>query len=206
MLIKICGMRDASNVREVAGERPDYMGFIFYPPSSRDCEGLDPSVVESLPAGIEPVAVTVNMDESSIMELAGKYGFRTVQLHGDESPALCGRLREKGLTVFKAVGIKGEESLSSLADYDDDVDMFVFDTASAARGGTGRKFDWTLLGAYTGKVPFLLSGGIGPEDAFLLKDMSHPRFAGIDLNSRFESAPAIKDVALLRKFIKQIRI
>ncbi|MDE6577337.1 MAG: phosphoribosylanthranilate isomerase [Muribaculaceae bacterium] len=199
-------MRDSLNVAQVAAARPDYMGFIFYPPSPRDCSGTDPSVVRQLPSEVTPVAVTVNMDTASILRLTDKYGFRIVQLHGDESPEMCGNLKREGLTVFKAIGIKDEESLRKINEYEGCVDMFVFDTSSAARGGTGKKFDWNLLERYSGTTPFLLSGGISPEDASLIKKFSHDRMAGIDLNSKFESAPAIKDVALLGNFIKQIKI
>lgn len=205
MKIKVCGMREASNVAEIGDEHPDYMGFIFYAPSPRDCSGMHPDVLKNLPDGVEPVAVTVNMKPETVMQLVERYGFRTVQLHGDESPDDCRILHEKGLTVFKAIGIKGEESLKSLPDYQGYADMFVFDTSAASRGGTGRKFDWNLLHNYTGDTPFLLSGGIGPEDVELVRGIRHPSFAGIDLNSRFEISPAKKDVDLIRKIFKEIR-
>ncbi|MDE6791930.1 MAG: phosphoribosylanthranilate isomerase [Muribaculaceae bacterium] len=205
MKIKVCGMREALNVAEIGKEHPDYMGFIFFPPSPRDCSEMNPDVLKNLPEGVEPVAVTVNMKPESVIQLVERYGFRTVQLHGDESPADCRILQEKGLNVFKAIGIKGEESLKRFSDYQDYIDMFVFDTSGASRGGTGRKFDWNLLHGYTGETPFLLSGGIGPEDMELVKGIRHNSFAGIDLNSRFEISPAKKDVDLIRKFFKEIR-
>lgn len=206
MKIKVCGMRYSSNVAAVAEVYPDYMGFIFYPPSPRDCSGMSTSVVGQLPESVTPVAVTVNMGDDSILALAGRYGFNTVQLHGDETPDQCRGLRERGLTVFKAIGIKDESSLEDALAYEGNVDMFVFDTSSASRGGTGKKFDWDLLGNYKGQTPFLLSGGLGPEDVERVRNLRHEKFVGIDLNSRFETAPALKDAALLKNFFKQIRI
>ncbi|MDE5875638.1 MAG: phosphoribosylanthranilate isomerase [Muribaculaceae bacterium] len=206
MKIKVCGMRERENVAEVALLRPDYMGFIFYPRSPRHCGDLDPDVVRNLPEEITPVAVTVNMEIGEIERLCGRYAIDTVQLHGDESPDFCRELRERGLTVFKAKGVKDAESVRSLSHYEGAVDMFVLDTASAARGGTGKKFDWNLLPLYSGHTPFMLSGGIGPEDAEMVLSLRHPSFAGIDLNSRFEQAPGLKDATLLDNFFKRIRL
>lgn len=206
MEIKVCGMREGENMSEVAALSPDYMGFIFYPPSPRHCGGIDPDLVKGLPAGITPVAVTVNMEVDDIVGLCDKYDIRTVQLHGDESPDTCRELRQRGYRVFKAKGIRDEDSVRDLSQYEGSVDMFVLDTASAARGGSGKKFDWRLLSYYSGSAPFLLSGGIGAEDAEKLMAFEHPCFAGIDLNSRFEKSPGLKDAQLLENFFKQIRI
>lgn len=202
MKIKICGMRDAANIGRVASLKPDYMGFIFYAPSPRCCLGNDPDVISAIPKSIEPVMVTVDMKEDDIIRLADKYGFRTVQLHGGESPDMCWSLRSRGFKVVKAMGLRTLEDLKNLEKYQGTVDLFLFDTACATKGGSGVKFDWKILDSYTMDVDFLLSGGIGPEDAEALKNFIHPKFAGIDLNSRFESAPGLKDAELLSKFLK----
>ncbi|MDE6022596.1 MAG: phosphoribosylanthranilate isomerase, partial [Muribaculaceae bacterium] len=193
MKVKICGMRDAENVRSVASLKPDYFGFIFYAPSSRCCFGLDQEVIASISESIEPVMVTVDMDEVDIMRLADKYGFRIVQLHGGESSDMCWSLRNRGLKVIKALGLQSQDDLKTLERYEGAVDLFLFDTACATKGGSGKKFDWKILSSYNMDIDFMLSGGIGPEDADSLNNFTHPKFVGIDLNSRFESAPGLKD-------------
>lgn len=200
--IKVCGMRDACNISAVAAVHPDYMGFIFYPPSPRYCSGLNPDLVKSLAPDIIPVAVTVDMSESETVSLVEKYGFKTVQLHGNESPELCRRLIDRGLTVFKAIPIKDRESLRSVNDYEGAVNLFVFDTATPSKGGSGLKFNWNILEDAYIATDFLLSGGIGPEDKEIILGFEHPHFIGVDINSRFEVAPGIKDVGLLRRFMK----
>lgn len=206
MKIKVCGMRDGVNVAEVASLGIDYMGFIFYPPSPRDCSGMKEWIPGGLPEGVKGVMVSVNMPEDELFAIVKRYGFDTVQLHGDESPDVCRGLKERGLTVFKALGLHDSKSLKETSRYEGSIDMFVFDTASSKRGGTGKKFDWSLLAEYDGETPFLLSGGIGLEDVAEINRIEHPKFAGVDLNSRFEIAPGVKDAVLVKTFIKEIKI
>ena len=204
MKVKICGLRDPQNIREIAELHPGYMGFIFYPPSPRCCLSLPESVVRELPDDIIPVAVTVNMEFDGIMAAVRKYGFRGVQLHGDESPELCDRLREKRLFVLKAISIKDAESVGNAAVYDGHVDLLVLDTATKSKGGSGRKFDWSLLHDANINTDFLLSGGIGPEDVVTLRNLQLPRMVGVDLNSRFETSPGVKSVDLISEFLSQL--
>ncbi len=164
MKVIVCGMRDAENIAEVATLGPYYMGFIFYKPSPRSCIGLDPHVIASLPKGIEPIMVSVNMTEDEVMSTVNKYGFRTLQLHGDESPEMCKNLRNSGLKVLKAMGISTKESLESLRKYAGAVDFFLLDTKSPSKGGSGKKVDWGILDAYVLEEPFMLCDGIGPDD------------------------------------------
>lgn len=199
--IKVCGMRDAHNISAVAAMHPDYMGFIFYPPSPRNCSVLNPDFVKLLPADIISVAVTVDMSENEIISLVEEYRFKAVQLHGNESPELCGRLIDRGLTVLKAISIKDIESLRRLDDYEGVVNMFVFDTAIPSKGGSGLKFNWDILQKAEINTDFLLSGGIGPEDKDKILGFDHPHFIGVDINSRFEVAPGIKDVGLIKRFM-----
>ena len=200
MKVKVCGMKDAGNVASVASLKPDYMGFIFYKPSPRCCQPLDPAVVKSLPEGIEPVMVCVDMPEEEILKNVERYGFKTVQLHGHEEPELCFSLRSRGLKVVKALGMRSVESLDILRDFEGAVDLFLLDTMCATKGGSGRKFDWSILDAYDLDTDFWLSGGIGPQDGEAIRNIHHPHFKGIDLNSRFETAPGIKDADLLSTF------
>ncbi len=205
MMIKVCGMRDARNITDVAALSPMLMGFIFYPPSPRDASLLDPGSVQSLPPFIRPVGVFVNADFQEITETCCRYGIHIVQLHGSESPDLCHRLKDAGYTVFKAAGISSDSDFKTLLPYHNTVDLFVFDTKCVGRGGSGKKFDWSLLDAYDMPVPYLLSGGIGPDDVNAIAGAMRPGMAGIDINSRFETAPGMKDISLLVNFIISLR-
>lgn len=205
MMIKVCGNRDATNIESVAALTPMLMGFIFYRRSPRNACGLDPEVVRGLPEYIRPVAVFVNENDDTILDICTRYGFRIVQLHGDESPEQCRRLRARGLVVVKAVGVDDALDWQTLAPYCGCTDMFLFDTRTKSRGGSGRKFRWQRLEDYPLGVPYLLSGGIGPDDIDRIVAAMRPGMVGIDINSRFESAPGIKDVALLTRFIVSLR-
>ena len=203
--IKICGMRDRDNVADVAALHPDFMGFIFYPPSPRNCIGIDPEIISQLPAGIEPVAVTVNAPAADLLSIADRYGIRTIQLHGEESPDTCAWLKAKGLKIIKAIPIHGKESMELISRYERVADMLLLDTAAASKGGSGKKFDWNLLDEADIKTDFLLSGGIGPDDTPAIALLRHPHLIGIDINSRFESRPGYKDIELLSRFLKPLK-
>lgn len=204
MKVKICGMREASNIADTALLHPDFMGFIFYMPSPRNCIGMRPEILSSLPDDIEPVMVSVDMTEDELLGIAYNYKFHTVQLHGNESPDMCRRLRGKGLTVIKALGIDSKESLESIRKYEEAANILLLDTSTPSKGGSGKKFDWSILDGYDSDTPFILSGGIGPDDAESILSFKHPKFAGIDLNSRFESSPGIKDTASLNRFLTEL--
>ncbi|MDR1918776.1 MAG: phosphoribosylanthranilate isomerase, partial [Tannerellaceae bacterium] len=127
-----------------------------------------------------------------------------LQLHGDESPELCHSLQKRGFSLIKAFSIAGAADLKRTAAYEGRTDYFLFDTACPGYGGSGKSFDWSLLDAYEGETPFLLSGGVQPGSLEAIRRFRHPRFAGIDLNSGFESAPGLKDIDKLTPFIKQL--
>ena len=199
-------MSRPDNIRDVGSLDIDYMGFIFYPHSPRYCgDILQKTAVDSLPKHIVPVAVTVNMQEYEIFSLAEQYGFTVFQLHGDETPETCRNLRKRGFTVIKALGIRSADDIERAAAYSGDVDYFLFDTATAARGGSGMRFDWKMLAGYSLPEKFFLSGGIAAEAADEIAAFRHDAFVGVDLNSRFETAPGIKDVKVLTDFIKILR-
>lgn len=203
--IKVCGMTRPGNIREVAALGPDYMGFILYPRSPRYIGDALPVEVASLPAGITPVAVSVNMPADELAAFASRSGISTVQLHGDETPGYCHNLRARGLVVWKALSVASADDFSRAGEYAGAADMLLLDTATASRGGSGRKFDWTILDSYRGPLPFFLSGGIGPDDYEAVRAITHPLLRGIDLNSRFETSPGIKNPHLLSSFIATIR-
>ena len=281
LLIKVCGMRDAQNIREVAALGVNLIGLIFYPKSPRYIESI------SSDAGIIPdysslnrltpkllskgegsdmldkqlkaeetegearnkqieseqlkstqskapfnkvttplsfgegqggeaaipkfVGVFVNDMPQNIITAVYNYHLSYVQLHGDESPVMIGNLRRTlvpdivpQIKIIKAISVSSAEDLKCCEQYEGHVDLFLFDTKYKGYGGSGQKYDWSVLEAYTGQTPFLLSGGIGPDDADRLRDFHHPQCIGIDLNSKFETAPGMKDINLLQNFLHQL--
>ena len=221
MKIKVCGMRDGKNIREVEALGVDYIGMIFWSGSPRNVTMVpthagiipDRASLSPLTSHHSPLRVGVFVDEmpQSIITRVVNYQLDVVQMHGHESPTVIRNLRatldpdfRPGIQFWKAVSIASTDDLNACEQYFNCVDAFVFDTRCDSVGGSGRQFDWQLLEAYQGPVPFLLSGGIGPDDAARVKAFHHPQCIGIDLNSRFETAPAVKDVDLLRSFLQRV--
>lgn len=205
MKIKICGMREPGNIREIGALEPDWMGFIFYPPSPRYAASLDPGeLAGALPAPVRRTGVFVDETEAQIRKTARRYGLHALQLHGHESPELCRRLREEGWEVIKSFPVAAAADLAACRRYENVCDYFLFDAKTPLFGGSGRGYDWEILAAYAGRTPFLLSGGIGGADAERIGRFVHPRWAGIDLNSRFETAPGRKDAAALKRFLQAL--
>lgn len=198
MIVKVCGMREADNIRRVEALGVDWLGFIFYPASKRYVAAPPPY----LPQHALRVGVFVNSPLTEISQKIKDFGLNIVQLHGSETPQFCSEVKKSGVKVIKAIHVNDSSNLSAL---DFPVDYLLFETPTEAYGGSGRHFDWSLLNAYKGPVPFLLSGGIGPDDSDAVKALRHPRFAGIDLNSRFESAPGIKRPELLASFLAKLK-
>ncbi len=200
-------MRDPENIRKVEELAVDLMGFIFWHKSSRNVSEM-PSY---LPTRQKRVGVFVDADIKEVTEKAKEYALDLIQLHGKETPDYIQRLRslcpqhgDRATAIIKALNIADTEDLAQTAQYEGIVDYFLFDTKSKLVGGNGTQFDWSVLQAYQGDTPFILSGGIGPDDAEKVKNFQHPMCAGIDLNSRFETAPALKDIQLLNHFIERL--
>jgi len=204
--VKICGMRIPENIAAVAALKPDFMGFIFYPKSPRFAEPLDISVLNSLPKSIKKIGVFVNEDLDNILTIVYKYKLDGVQLHGAELVEMCRELHETGLIVIKAFPIADAYNFKVTKAYEGVCDYFLFDTKTDAYGGSGIKFNWNILNEYKGKTPFLLSGGIAADDAEAILKIDHPKFAGIDLNSKFEVSPGLKNVEMLKEFITEIKL
>jgi phosphoribosylanthranilate isomerase len=205
MRIKICGMREAGNLWAIADLSPDLLGFIFYEKSSRYMrEALDPAQVRSLPATIAKVGVFVDASLHKVQTTAATYLLDFVQLHGHETPTYCQQARDLGLHVIKAFAVGETFDFASLAEYEASCDFFLFDTKGALPGGNGTTFDWQLLANYAGPVPFLLSGGLGPDNLTALLDFHHPQLYGFDFNSHLETAPGLKDVAATRELLQLI--
>ena len=285
-LIKVCGMGDAQNIREVAALGVNLIGLIFYPKSPRYVESIssDAGIIpdyssltpDPLPEGEgrnmldkqlkeeetkgetrnkQPVSaqlkstqskapfnkvttplslgegqgdeaveghggeaaipkfvgVFVNDMPQNIVTAVYNYHLSYVQLHGDESPVMIDNLRRTlvpdivpQIKIIKAISVSSAEDLKRCEQYEGHVDLFLFDTKCKGYGGSGQKYDWSVLEAYTGQTPFLLSGGIGPDDADRLRDFHHPQCVGIDLNSKFETTPGMKDINLLQNFLHQL--
>ncbi len=204
--VKVCGLRDAGNIVRISAAGPDILGFIFYPPSPRYVgEELDPEPLNSLSAGILKAGVFVNASPEEVRNTADRYGFDLVQLHGSESVEDCRVLKSLGFGVIKAFSLKKEFDFGILEGYRDFCDYFLFDTPTTGFGGSGAKFDWGMLEKAGIAHPFFLSGGIGPEDAKEIKELGLAGLAGVDINSRFEVSPGLKNVEDVRRFIEELK-
>ncbi len=201
MIRKVCGMREAGNIREVEALGIDWMGFIFWAHSARNVS-LKP---DYLPSRCKRVGVFVNAPMAFIREKVREFGLDILQLHGCEDADFIRQLRTElpSLSVVKALNVAREEDLEQSKRYEGLCDYFLFDTKAEKVGGNGKSFDWDILHSYKGDTPFLLSGGIGPDDKERLRAFHHPQMAGIDLNSRFEIRPAVKDIHLLTSFLHE---
>lgn len=249
MIVKVCGMRDAENIREVSQLGVDMLGFIFYPKSPRYVQmissraGIIPDyseermrqvsasfrtegcnkqassrteakVEQAIIHAYQPARVGVFVDDmpQNIVTRVYNYHLDYIQLHGNEPRETCENLRstidpdiKTGIKIIKAISVSTAEDVKKYKEYVGAVDLFLFDTKCKTVGGSGEQFDWQVLDEYDGDVPFLLSGGIGPDDAERVNAFRHPKCIGIDLNSKFEIEPALKDVEKLREFLLKIK-
>lgn len=232
MIIKVCGLRDAENIHDVAQLGIDWMGFVFYRDSPRFVQQIssragiipdfgsqeaargrkDSKLVLAEEKRIKLCGVFVDDMPQNIVTRVVNYKLDIVQLQGTESAVMIDNLRRTldpdicpGIKIMKVLQVASREDVLKYKDYEKVVDYFLFDTKADAEGGNEMLSDWSVLDAYKGNVPFLLGGGIAPEDVENIKAFKHPQFMGIDLNSRFEIKPAMKDVSKLETFIKQIK-
>lgn len=211
MRIKVCGMTQADQVLQLDEMGVEFAGFIFYPKSPRYVYRFmpRPEIKKIKGKGINKVGVFVNAPIEEVLETVDDCGLYIVQLHGDETPKYCEKIANY-VTVIKAFRLREEDNvLWKIKDYQDIADMFLFDTEGAGFGGTGKKFDWKLISDLNIRKPFFLSGGIEPEDAYRLRDFATTPVAkdlfSIDVNSKFESSPGVKDLDKLRTFIQKIK-
>lgn len=204
--VKVCGLRHEKNIDQICELKPDYCGLIFYSGSPRAVKGLQLSDVARQR---KFVGVFVDESTSSILSKAREYNLSVVQLHGRETRSQVEQLKRKlpEVSVWKAIHISSEFPGELVAQYHDIVDSFLFDTYSEQGGGSGEKFPHALLSRYTGQTPYFLSGGIGPEDCNEVAKLfaEDERMLGVDVNSRFEVSPGLKDVRLLKRFIEELR-
>jgi phosphoribosylanthranilate isomerase len=204
--VKVCGMRDPDNVRGVTALKPDYIGFIFAPASKRFVGDCAPIARDCIPSDVRTIGVFVNDPVETIARVAETWMLDGVQLHGAESPETAIALKKllPGTQVWKALSIRDAGCVSAAAEYAEVVDLLVFDNGG---GGSGASFDWSVLSGYRGHTPFLVAGGIGAGEAALLRERGItklPLFHGIDINSKVESCPGTKDIALVRRVIEEV--
>ena len=218
-IVKVCGLRDSENIRQVAALGVDWIGMIFWEKSPRNVTMIpshagiipDRASLSPLATNNSPLKVGVFVDEmaQNIITRVVNFQLDLIQLHGHETPTLIRNLRRtladiRPVKVIKAISVSSRDDIAAYKDYADCVDYFLFDTKCPSVGGSGQQFDWSVLDAYDGDLPFLLSGGIGPDDAERVSNFHHPKCIGIDLNSKFETEPAMKDVAAIGKFLNEL--
>lgn len=198
-------MREQENVNQVTELKPDFMGFIFDKNSPRYFfNAKEKADIKNISSAIQTVGVFVNEDVNEIMKRVEQYQLKAVQLHGEETPQQCKQLQESGVSVIKVFRVNEDFDFSVTENYSPLVDYFLFDTKGKTPGGTGIRFNWKLLEGKRFPKPFLLSGGIAPEHTEEIKSFHHPDFIGFDINSKFETAPGLKDVTLIHTFLKNI--
>lgn len=211
-------MRDADNIRDISALGVDMIGLIFYPPSPRYVQqfssgaGIIPDYAPDM--GKTPLRVGVFVDDmpQNIVTRVYNYKLDYIQLHGNEPRETLENLRatidpdiKPKIKIIKAISVSSAEDIKKYKEYVGAADLFLFDTECKTVGGSGEQFDWQVLQAYDGDVPFLQSGGIGPDDVERIKNFHHPKCIGIDLNSKFEIEPALKDVEKLKQFLVKVK-
>lgn len=211
-------MRDADNIRDISALGVDMIGLIFYPPSPRYVQqfssgaGIIPDYAPDM--GKTPLRIGVFVDDmpQNIVTRVYNYKLDYIQLHGNEPRETLENLRatidpdiKPKIKIIKAISVSSAEDIKKYKEYVGAADLFLFDTKCKTVGGSGEQFDWQVLQAYDGDVPFLLSGGIGPDDAERVRNFHHPKCIGIDLNSKFEIEPALKDVEKLKQFLVKVK-
>ena len=198
-------MSQASNIANVAELQPDYLGFIFYDKSPRAISSVSAELIKYVPETIKTVGVFVNEDLELVIDNVINYKLKAIQLHGSEDPAYCETLKETGVEVIKAFGIRKGFEFNLLENYLKAVDYFLFDTQTEQHGGSGKQFDWSLLKNYMLDKPYFLSGGIGLEQIEQINEIDDDRLLAIDVNSRFETEPGFKDINKLKQFFNGLQ-
>jgi phosphoribosylanthranilate isomerase len=201
--VKICGMRDAENIRQVASLKPDYLGFIFYTESPRFV-GDDFRLPEDLPASIRKVGVFVNETADNILSRAKAVGLDCIQLHGNESVEQCNILRGAGLTLIKVFSVSYGFDFNVTKPYIPAVDYFLFDTKGKYYGGNANTFDWEILKRYDQEIPFFLSGGLSPENVGDVGSMEGMNLYALDLNSGVEVSPGLKSIEKIETLLTRL--
>lgn len=202
--VKVCGITQMEQVKQLDDLGVDYIGFIHYKKSPRHIDMQDLETL-SIPTNAEKVLVTVDEDFEKVIALALQLNCKTLQLHGSESPQTCDKYKGLGYTVFKAIGIKNSYKFETLKPYESAIDYFLFDYKGKEKGGNGLTYDWSLLSDYQLNVDFILSGGLSMGNALGIKSFKHSKCKSLDINSRFEISPGVKNIAEVKRFIAAIQ-
>ncbi len=202
LLLKVCGMRDKKNISDLIEIQPDFIGLIFHKKSPRNVEIHTRTTI---PTEIGTVGVFVNETEGFVLDKISEFNLKYIQLHGSESPQFCKNIKRLNRKVIKAFNIHPEFDFSELEEYTLYCDYFLFDAFGKNAGGNGITFDWNLLDNYKGDTPFFLSGGLDVEMVESLKAIKHPKLKGVDVNSKFEIEPGLKNIEKIKLFKEQIK-
>ena len=199
-------MKIPENMEAVSGLMPDLMGFIFYPPSKRFI-GLEFEVnhLKAIDKNIIKTGVFVNATIDEVVEFGKLYGMQAIQLHGNESPEFCQKVKAQGFFTIKAFGVDDAFDFAGLNLYQAHVDLFLFDTKTDQHGGSGKIFNWQVLAKYKLDTPFMLSGGISLDNLDEVLKLNHPLFYGVDINSKFELEPGLKDIDKLKTAFEKLK-
>ena len=210
MQVKVCGLKHPNNIEAILAAKADFVGFIFYEKSSRFVgEDFSLAAISNFPKEIKKVGVFVDAPQSYILSKVALYQLDFVQLHGKETSKMCQSLQQKGVKIIKTFPVKIASDFALCTEYEAFCDFFLFDTKGEKHGGNGVKFDWGILESYKGKLPIFLSGGIDENDAQEVKKavakFKQLNIKVIDINSKFETAPALKNADKVAHFIKEIK-
>lgn len=205
MKIKVCGLKYYENVLEVFNLNPDYLGFIFYKKSPRYVDFKELERINTI-AEIKDkkVAVFVNEDFNEVVKICNANDFIKIQLHGEETPEYCAKLKEEGFAVIKAISV-GAKLGTDIASYKGVVDFFLFDTKCDEYGGSGKSFNWEALSSYDLDIPYFLSGGLSPDNTKNALELNSKSLFALDVNSGYEKSAAIKDIDKLKELFRLVR-
>lgn len=200
--LKVCGMKEPQNLTDLTALHPDFIGFIFHELSPRYCD-RPPEIM--IPEPIRKVGVFVNKPQEYILSIKKEYQLDLIQLHGTESSDFCREIQQSVAPVIKAFNLHDGFDFDTLKSYEEACTFFLFDASGPLAGGNGIIFNWQILEQYRGTTPFLLSGGIDESMAEAIKKINHPAFYGVDINSRFEILPGIKDINKIKRFKNELQ-
>jgi phosphoribosylanthranilate isomerase len=199
-------MRNKENNAQLIELPIDYIGFIFYDKSPRFVgTQIDPAIIELIPPQIQKVGVFVNSPLNETISIAENNQIDFLQLHGSETPEYCNKLQDRGFSIIKSFKAENEGLQKKLEEYRFSCNYYLFDTPTKNFGGSGEKFDWTILKSMKIYLPFFQSRGNSLEDAKSLQNIKLQGHHAIDLNSRFETSPGIKNIELIRNFIEHFK-
>lgn len=205
--VKICGLRDADAVRAAIDAGADFLGFVFYPKSPRNISPGDAAKLKALvPAQVKTVAVTVDADDALLDSIIDHLSPDYIQLHGGETPDRARAIRGKyGVGIIKAIAVQSAEDITGAKAYEGCADMLLFDAKPATLpGGNGIAFDWALLADAKFSIPWILSGGLTPQNVH--NAIAQTGASLVDVSSGVEATPGVKDAALIHAFIKTSKI